>query len=260
VWQFFFFFFFFFFLGLRALFTGGGGYLCLWFGKGNAMGGYVYAIANDAMPCLVKIGATLRNPEDRLNEARATTWAPSWWGFPHALLARRRFDGRREFFVMTHEEAIALLALVVPSAVRSASADQSPPVAAFAATAVHPSPEERLRAWVDANYTRIPLREKDSGTKLEALHGAYIASAPARAPEGARSEPIRHDARADLSRHRSPQGTRRLSRHLLAALIALNPLPWQLTGDGGVRARHWELHCRRGVEKHASHWPTLVLT
>jgi hypothetical protein len=157
------------------------------------MGGYVYAIANDAMPGLVKIGATLRNPEDRLNEARATTWAPSCFRIIaqaavgdafgtertlHALLARRRFDGRREFFVMTHEEAIALLALVVPSAVPSASADQSPPVAAFAATAVHPSPEERLRAWVDANYTRIPLREKDSGTKLEALHGAYIASAP----------------------------------------------------------------------------------
>jgi hypothetical protein len=146
------------------------------------MGGYVYAIANDAMPGLVKIGATLRNPEDRLNEARATTWAPSCFRIIaqaavgdafgtertlHALLARRRFDGRREFFVMTHEEAIALLALVVPSAVPSASAE-----------AVHPSPEERLRAWVDANYTRIPLREKDSGTKLEALHGAYIASAP----------------------------------------------------------------------------------
>jgi hypothetical protein len=51
------------------------------------MGGYVYAIANDAMPGLVKIGATLRNPEDRLNEARATTWAPSWWGFPPRPLA-----------------------------------------------------------------------------------------------------------------------------------------------------------------------------
>jgi hypothetical protein len=86
------------------------------------MGGYVYAIANDAMPGLVKIGATLRNPEDRLNEARATTWAPSCFRIIaqaavgdafgtertlHALLARRRFDGRREFFVMTHEEAIA---------------------------------------------------------------------------------------------------------------------------------------------------------
>ena len=39
--------------------------------------GSVYCIANDTMPGIVKIGATLRNPEDRLNEARASTWAPS---------------------------------------------------------------------------------------------------------------------------------------------------------------------------------------
>ena len=28
---------------------------------------------------------------------------------------------------------------------------------------------EKLMAWVDARYTRVPLREKDTGTKLEAL-------------------------------------------------------------------------------------------
>jgi len=40
------------------------------------------------------------------------------------------------------------------------------------------SPEERLRVWVDANYTRILLREKDSGTMLEAIYAAYTTSAP----------------------------------------------------------------------------------
>ena len=39
--------------------------------------GSVYCIANGAMPGIVKIGATLRSPEDRLSEARSVTWAPS---------------------------------------------------------------------------------------------------------------------------------------------------------------------------------------
>jgi hypothetical protein len=41
-----------------------------------AKGGYVYAIANDAMPGLVKLGATTRDTMERLHEARACTWAP----------------------------------------------------------------------------------------------------------------------------------------------------------------------------------------
>jgi len=43
---------------------------------------------------------------------------------------------------------------------------------------VSQTPEGRLRAWVEANYTHIPLREKDSGTKLEALFGAYTTATP----------------------------------------------------------------------------------
>ena len=39
-------------------------------------------------------------------------------------------------------------------------------------------PEGELRAWVEANYTRIPLREKDSGTKLEALYASYFSATP----------------------------------------------------------------------------------
>jgi hypothetical protein len=40
------------------------------------------------------------------------------------------------------------------------------------------TPEGRLRAWVEANYTHVPLREKDSGTKLEALYSAYTTATP----------------------------------------------------------------------------------
>jgi hypothetical protein len=40
------------------------------------------------------------------------------------------------------------------------------------------TPEGRLRAWVESNYTHVPLREKDTGSKLEALHTAYASAAP----------------------------------------------------------------------------------
>jgi hypothetical protein len=43
---------------------------------------------------------------------------------------------------------------------------------------VSQTPEGRLRAWVEANYTHIPLREKDTGTKLEALYAAYTSATP----------------------------------------------------------------------------------
>ena len=40
------------------------------------------------------------------------------------------------------------------------------------------TPEGRLRSWVESNYTHVPLREKDTGTKLEALFGAYTSASP----------------------------------------------------------------------------------
>ena len=89
--------------------------------------GSVYCMANDEMPRVVKIGATLRCPEDRLNDARSTTWAPTCYRIIaqalvedafaaeqalHALLAHRRLEARREFFRVTHAEARALFAAV----------------------------------------------------------------------------------------------------------------------------------------------------
>ena len=48
--------------------------------------GSVYCIANGAMPGIVKIGATLRSPEDRLSEARSVTWAPSSFDGSHTAV------------------------------------------------------------------------------------------------------------------------------------------------------------------------------
>ena len=167
--------------------------------------GYVYCIANDAIPGIVKIGATVRDPEDRLSEARATTWAPSCFRIVaqaavddafaaehalHALLAARRFEARREFFALTHAEARAVFDVV---ALASAPAQHARPVVASlqAPLAQHAreqpvsavqqapvSPEDRLRAWVEEHYAHVPLREKDKGTKLEPLYTAYATSAP----------------------------------------------------------------------------------
>jgi hypothetical protein len=39
-------------------------------------------------------------------------------------------------------------------------------------------PEGKLRAWVEENYARVPFREKDTGTKLETLYGAYTSVVP----------------------------------------------------------------------------------
>ena len=40
------------------------------------------------------------------------------------------------------------------------------------------TPEGKLRAWVEEHYTHVPLREKDSGTKLEVLFASYFSAAP----------------------------------------------------------------------------------
>ena len=40
------------------------------------------------------------------------------------------------------------------------------------------TPEGKLRAWVEEHYSHVPLREKDTGTKLEALYTAYGSCVP----------------------------------------------------------------------------------
>ena len=184
--------------------------------------GCIYALATPSMPGLVKIGATDRDPADRLAEANASgTWGPPEPYFLasvlpvtgstfameralHATLDARRVNARREFFRMTVEEVREYFAAVARAAVPAEHAPQAhvpggtpggtlggtpggtlggtlgdtlggtcdaPNIAAS-------TPETKLREWVEANYTRISLREKDNGTKLEALYSAYASAAP----------------------------------------------------------------------------------
>jgi hypothetical protein len=161
--------------------------------------GSVYCIANDTMPDIVKIGATVRDPVDRLNEARATTWAPTCLRIVaqasvddafatehalHALLAPRRFEARREFFTLTHEEARALFDIVARVAAgaqhgqHTVTAHHEPVQQATRVAGVSVTAEQQLRSWVESNYTHIPLRAKDTGTKLERLFASYTSAAP----------------------------------------------------------------------------------
>jgi hypothetical protein len=102
---------------------------------------------------------------------------------------------RHEFFELTAHEARALFSLLAPpQAAQAEEAEQAEDAQAEAAAlsekaghGAHGEPERRrractpetkLREWVEARYTHLPLREKDSGTKLEDLYAAYAASSP----------------------------------------------------------------------------------
>jgi len=179
--------------------------------------GYVYAFSTPSMPGIVKIGATDRDPSLRLAEANAGTWsAPEPYVIAcavavddafateraiHALLAARRVNPRREFFRLTDAAARALFAVVAPDPPESEAPEcpapatsahvhtPADPIAAPSPACAHHAlpqgaqrapalPVTQLRAWVDEHYTRISLREKDTGTKLGALYAAYTAAVP----------------------------------------------------------------------------------
>jgi hypothetical protein len=44
--------------------------------------------------------------------------------------------------------------------------------------AVAQTPEGKLRAWVEESFAHVPLREKDTGTKLDVLYASYVAASP----------------------------------------------------------------------------------
>ncbi len=171
------------------------------------MTGWVYAFVTPSMPGIVKIGATTRDVAERLCEANAShTWCPpepyvvvccvevedplAVERGVHAAIRARRVSPRREFFHATPEEVSSLFGMLVPmpapqpgaalstSAQRAPCAQCAPYHAAAAAQAVSLTPESKLRAWVDAQYARVPLREKDTGTKLEHLYSAYMTCVP----------------------------------------------------------------------------------
>ena len=59
-----------------------------------------------------------------------------------------------------------------PRPPRKAAYCHSPPLA------VSWDEKDRLRSWVESNYTKVPLKEKDTGTKLEVLFSAYASATP----------------------------------------------------------------------------------
>jgi hypothetical protein len=181
--------------------------------KKRAMTGWVYAFATPSMPGIIKIGATKRAPAARLEEANASdTWRPprayvavcvAQVDDPfaseraiHAMLAARRINARNEFFAMTAQEAQILLSLLVAAPSNDTEqfttltfAHHAPerleiedvdarPTRARASGPSGAAYEPALRDWIELNYTHIPLREKDTGTKLETLFGAYASANP----------------------------------------------------------------------------------
>ena len=103
------------------------------------MAGWVYAFATPSMQGVVKIGATRRDPNERLEEANASdTWRPprpyvvvcaTEVADPfaseraiHALLAARRVNTRHEFFEITALIAIDSIILVIQLTMRAKEA------------------------------------------------------------------------------------------------------------------------------------------
>lgn len=108
----------------------------------------------------------------------------------------RRINARNEFFAMTAQEAQILLSLLVaapsnnteqfttmtfahhvPERLEIEDVDARP-TRTRASGPSGAAYEPDLRDWIESNYTRIPLREKDTGTKLETLFGAYASANP----------------------------------------------------------------------------------
>jgi len=121
----------------------------------------------------------------------------------HTILGARRINARREFFRASFVEARNLFALLAEGCSSQTSqppAGEGPVVAVVDAAHISPeriwaSPraplgavgvpgqsqlrqEACLRSWVESNYTHVPLREKDTGSKLEILYVAYTTCVP----------------------------------------------------------------------------------
>jgi hypothetical protein len=112
----------------------------------------------------------------------------------HTILGARRINARREFFRASYVEARNLFALLAESCSSGEGPVEGPAVEETSAASdpirgcrlwASPGPrvgigpgQSQLRSWVESNYSHVPLREKDTGTKLEALHTAYATAVP----------------------------------------------------------------------------------
>ena len=109
----------------------------------------------------------------------------------HTILGARRINARREFFRASFVEARNLFALlsgegpdvaVVDAAHIAPERIWASPRAPLGAVGVpgqiQLQQEASLRSWVESSYTHVPLREKDTGSKLEILYVAYTTCVP----------------------------------------------------------------------------------
>lgn len=164
------------------------------------MVGWVYAFTTPSMPGIVKIGATNRDPAERLREANADTWHMHEYVVAcvaevadafaaeravHATLAARRVHPRREFFQVTEAEARTLLSFFAPAPdavgtvegrehALARAAQFSAQRASVRGGAMGPTDAAALRLWVEQKYTHIEKARKDEGTKLKDLYDAYL--------------------------------------------------------------------------------------
>jgi hypothetical protein len=178
------------------------------------MVGWVYALVNPTMPGRVKLGATNRDPVERLREANACTWLDCKFSIAwavkfedafaverriHVAFVERRTDPHREFFRATPDEARSLLELIARAYVEPLVEPTGPapvePIAPIAPIALarginerlplgavpaaaRRSPTMGLRLWVEENYAHVTLCEKNTGAKLNTLYTAYTSMVP----------------------------------------------------------------------------------
>jgi hypothetical protein len=148
------------------------------------------------------------------------------------FLAARRVGKRHEFFEITVLEARVLISLLAaplaPSHIESErkatdDATAAPHFGSQAASALAmQTPESKLRAWVDARYTRVPLREKDTGTKLTVLYAAYTLAAPQVHARVHREEHLRQDAKLGLPERRAASKYRGHNQGLIPGALREN--------------------------------------
>ena len=93
-------------------------------GKATPILGYLYALRNDAMPGLLKVGFTTRPVQERLAELNSSTTTPTPFQVVfffactepqkdevlcHAALATYRLNEAREFFKISGSDALSIL-------------------------------------------------------------------------------------------------------------------------------------------------------
>ena len=210
-------------------------------------------MANDEMPRIVKIGATLRSPEERLNEARATTWAPTCYRIIaqapvedafaaeqalHTLLAHRRLEARREFFRVPHAEARSLFAAIRAITQLTADGDEG-----GAATAtIGPSPRSALgpgetdetelsstgietgeTEWRAARESRTSHRDPSEQDRLRSWVESKYTHLPLREKDAGTKLDKLHGEYARAGVHARPLGRNKFAQMLSAVYPGIGP-------------------------------------